>query len=149
MAANDYYHTSYSNAPAPSSPYADSFNNRTNASLPPVPPHKSYNSPGLSPSHPYGGSSSRHDDRSDDEDWIPMSARRHKHDSQASVAPILPHQQEDPFVRDAAPGKRERGRRKEKEGWFTGKITWVVFTCSLIQIAVFIAMLVRNGMGLF
>ena len=74
-----------------------------------------------------------------------MSGRRQKHDSQASVAPILPHEQEDPFVGDAAPRKRGR-RRKEKEGWFTGKITWVVFACTIVQIAVFIAMLVRNGM---
>lgn len=72
-----------------------------------------------------------------------MSGRRQKHDSQASVAPILPHEQEDPFVRDAQP--RKRGKKKEKEGWFTGKITWVVFACTIVQLVVFIAMLVKNG----
>lgn len=149
MAANDYYNTGYSNAPTPSSPHSEtSFDRRLNASLPPPPPPQhTYSSPGLSPLHPYGGSSSRHDDRSDDEDWIPMSGPRQKHSSQASVAPILPHEQEDPFVRDAAPRERGRGRRKEKDGWFTGKITWVVFACTLVQISVFIAMLARNGMA--
>lgn len=75
-----------------------------------------------------------------------MGAQRKKHDSQASVAPILlPHEEDDPLVRDAAPRKRGRGRRKEKDGWFTGKITWVVFACTVVQICVFIAMLARNG----
>lgn len=72
-----------------------------------------------------------------------MSGRRQKHDSQASVAPILPHEQEDPFVRDAQ--SRKRNKKKDKDGWFTGKITWVVFAFSIVQLAVFIAMLVKNG----
>lgn len=36
-------------------------------------------------------------------------------------------------------------RRKKEQGWFKGKITWGCYILFLIQIAVFIAELVRNG----
>jgi hypothetical protein len=36
-------------------------------------------------------------------------------------------------------------RRKKKQGWFTGKITWVVFLATLVQLGVFIAEIVKNG----
>lgn len=40
----------------------------------------------------------------------------------------------------------DRGRRPpKKQGWFKGKITWACYVLFLIQIAVFIAELVRNG----
>ena len=36
-------------------------------------------------------------------------------------------------------------RRKKKQGWFSGKITWVVFAATLVQIGVFIGEIAING----
>jgi len=54
---------------------------------------------------------------------------------------------DDPFVRDADPRKKRRRKSapQQEDGWFKGKITWVVFTLSIIELAVFIAQLVKNG----
>jgi membrane associated rhomboid family serine protease len=41
------------------------------------------------------------------------------------------------------PSKSSR-RRKKKQGWFSGKITWVVFVVTLVQIGVFIGEIIRN-----
>ena len=45
----------------------------------------------------------------------------------------------------ASPPRRRRHRQPEKKGFFSGKIPWVVYTLTLIQLAVFIAELVKNG----
>lgn len=145
MAANDYYSRSqYSN------PYHD--HDYTNSPLPPLPPtHSPYNDNAYPYSNPQYASSSTvklgphdHNDPFRDENSIPLSPRRAKHESAATLDPILPHEQEDAFVRDADPRKSKR-RRKSKQGWFRGKITWVVFVLSVVQIGVFIGEIVKNG----
>ena len=42
--------------------------------------------------------------------------------------------------------ERERKPRIKRQGWFTGRITWVVFAASLIQLGVFIGELAISGM---
>ena len=135
MAAVDYYDSSRSN---------NAYHNYSNAPLPPLPRSHSPYSDHAYPSQSYGGSSGRlrDDDPYDDDNSIPLNGRR-KHDSATTISPILPHQQEDPFVRDADP--RKKRRRKGKDGWFTGKITYVVYVLTVIQIAVFLAEVIKNG----
>jgi hypothetical protein len=155
MAANNYYHNDYSNPQQTSqnaSAYHD-YDSRNEAPLPPLP----YNSsPSPSPFvDPYGqpsaAPSSRYDtDPYDDHNAIPLNAREGKHGSMHSVAPILPpqHPDDDPFVRDAKPGKKRRRRSdrvEEDEGWFKGKITWICFFMSVVQLAVFLAELIKYG----
>lgn len=159
MASNNYYHNDYSNAPQTSyntNAYHD-HDSRNDAPLPPLP----YNSsPSPSPFvDPYGQPSaaqpSRYDnDPYDDNNAIPLDERGHKHGSMHSVAPILPpqHPDDDPFVRDAKPGKKRRRRSDgrndrvdEDEGWFKGKITWVCFFMSVVQLSVFLAELIKYG----
>lgn len=138
MATNDYYTSNHTN------PYHD----YTNAPLPPLPRDQSPYSDHLYPSQSYSGSSSRlrDDDPYDDDNSIPLNGRK-KHDSVQTISPILPHQQEDPFVRDVDPRKkgRRRQQQRQKDGWFTGKITYVVFVLTVIQLAVFLAEIVNNG----
>ncbi|RMY46719.1 hypothetical protein D0865_09119 [Hortaea werneckii] len=156
MAAHDYYRQNsyYTN---PQDDYAR-FGYRTDAPLPPLPSSAQSQSPFNDTTYPYkyptpsqshAGSQGRiHDDADpfEDENAIPMSGRRPKHDSSATIQPILPHQQEDPFVRDADPHKRRRRRRdKEKSGWFSGKITWVVYILSAVELVVFIAEIIKNA----
>jgi hypothetical protein len=144
MAANDFY-----NRPQYATPHND--HDYTNAPLPPLPSpsHSPYHDGNYPYSHPQYASSNTgklHDptDPYDDENSIPLSGRRAKHASATSVAPMLPHEQEDPFVRDADP---RRKRKRRKDGWFHGKITWVCFVLSIIQIGVFIGEIVKNGMS--
>ncbi len=102
--------------------------------LTPTYSHNSYSRPSFS--DPYH-----------DSDSIPLSQR--KHDSTQTIQPILSRDQDDPFVRDIDPTKRKKGRRREpppKEGWFRGKITWVVFVLTAIQLVVFLAEIIKNGM---
>ncbi|ERF68682.1 hypothetical protein EPUS_05743 [Endocarpon pusillum Z07020] len=49
-----------------------------------------------------------------------------------------------PSPESQRPPKSSR-RREKKQGWFSGKITWVVFAATLVQIGVFIAEIAING----
>lgn len=152
MAANNYYHDpGYGH-----DSYNDYYERRNDAPLPPLPPPSTHSPSPLddsrypyqhqTPSQSYSGASGRLQDDADpyeDNNAIPLSGRRKKHDSTASVAPILPPEPEDTFVRDADP--RKKRRRKSKDGWFKGKITWVCFALSAVQLIVFIVEIVRMG----
>ncbi|GAB7357886.1 hypothetical protein MBLNU230_g0055t1 [Neophaeotheca triangularis] len=152
MAANNYYEQpGYGH-----DHYNDYYDRRNDAPLPPLPPPSSqsqspfddprYSYQHQTPSQSYSGASGRIPDDADpyeDNDAIPLTGRRKKHDSTASVAPILAPEPVDPFVRDTDPHKKRR--RKSKDGWFSGKITWVCFTLSVVQLVVFIAEIVRMG----
>ncbi|KXL46916.1 hypothetical protein M433DRAFT_133744 [Acidomyces richmondensis BFW] len=97
-------------------------------------------------SQTYAGSSSRIQDDLDpydDDNAIPMNGGK-KHESTTTISPILPQLEEDQFVRDADPRKRRR-RREDRDGWFTGRITWVVYVLTTIQIIVFLAEIIRNA----
>ncbi|CAK4032119.1 rhomboid family membrane [Lecanosticta acicola] len=155
MAANDYYNT-YPTAHA--SPYHDyDFPDRHDGPLPPLPhpsqspfdpdAHSTY----LGHQHPpqsYTGANGRiHDDADpfEDDNAIPLNGRKPKHDSTHTISPILPHEQDDPFVRDADPRKQKHKRTRSRQGWFRGKITWVVYVLTLAQLIVFIAEIIRNA----
>lgn len=158
MASNNYYHNDYSN-PTHTSANANAYHDhdlRNDAPLPPLPYNSS--SPPVSPyvsRQPSAAPSSRYNnDPYDDHNAIPLDDRGRKHGSMHSVAPILPpqHPDDDPFVRDATPGKRRRRRSggrddrlDEEDGWFKGKITWVCFFLSVVQLVVFLAEIIKYG----
>jgi hypothetical protein len=52
-------------------------------------------------------------------------------------------------VYGADPERRYTGekRRKKKKGWFSGRITWVVYTLTAVQIGVFVGEIIKNGMS--
>ena len=85
-------------------------------------------------------------DQYDDRDSIPLNGRKH-HDPKAATAGAVTLTDDDPFVRDTKPEDiRRRGSRNDDEdGWFKGKITWVVFVLTVAQIIVFIAEIIKNG----
>jgi len=51
-------------------------------------------------------------------------------------------------VYGADPERRYPGEKhkKKKKGWFSGRVTWVVYFMTAVQIAVFVAEIIRNGM---
>ena len=152
MASNDYFnHDARPNTHA--MPYRD-YSERRGSPLPSqsaYTPHSPYGGDTYpyshqTPAQSYSGASGGFPEESDpfdDGDAIPLNSRKAKHDSTHSIAPILPHEQEDPFVRDV--DQRRKKRLKQDDGWFTGKITWVVFVLTIIQLIVFIAEIIKNG----
>lgn len=153
MAADDYYEDSSYARPAQytypqsidrsaaSKPYYDYTNDSQ--------PQLRVTSPFDDRAYPYSRPTPPHRNESEDVDpfrdgnAIPMSGRAKMADSTTSVAPMLPHQMEDPFVRDA---DEQRSREKTQEqGWFKGKITWVVYVLTIVQVIVFIVEIVKNG----
>nr|POF14030.1 hypothetical protein CFP56_03054 [Quercus suber] len=78
-----------------------------------------------------------------DETAIPMKGRTKLSGSTASVAPMLPHQMDDPFVRDVNQQKQTQG--SSEQGWFRGKITWIVYVLTVVQLIVFIVEIIKNG----
>jgi len=80
---------------------------------------------------------------------IPLRDYKSKHDSMAApmVGGGAGADYDDPFVRDAKPRRPRPVRQATEPGWFRGKITWVCFACTLVQVAVFLAEIIRNGMN--
>lgn len=80
-----------------------------------------------------------------DNQAIPLHAQQPKLDASPSRYNGDPEGQA-PLVGGPGGMRRERSRRQQKKGgWFSGRITWVVFTLTVVQIAVFIGEIIRNG----
>lgn len=159
--SNNYYQNAYSDPPhnsyAANAYHDHDRHRREEAPLPPL-PYSSSPAPFADPyRQPSTGQSSRYDpDPYEDQNAIPLAERERKHGSMHSVAPILPpqHPDDDPFVRDAKPGKRRRrdsgGRSRgnasdDDDGWFRGKITWCCFFFSIVQLIVFLVEIIKYG----
>lgn len=150
MSSHDYYNSAYQQ-PAPyHDPVYDNYNRRNDA-LPPVPNEPEYEDRAYppyshqAPSQSYTGSSGRlHDNADPFEDQNAIQMRRPKHESATTISPIL-SVAEDPFVRDADPNRRRRAGSEKKKGWFSGRVPWVVYTLSLVQLIVFLAEFIKMG----
>ncbi|KAK1812748.1 hypothetical protein LTR12_012842 [Friedmanniomyces endolithicus] len=129
------------------------YDGRNEAPLPPLPtnaPFDEYAYPyqRQAPAMSYPGSSGRlHDDPDpyEDEHAVQLSSWKNKHDSTTTVSPILPHQMEDPFVTDTDSRKQRKRKSTPRQGWFKGRVTWVVYILTVVELIVFIAELVKNG----
>jgi hypothetical protein len=166
MAANDYYNHSSSNhntnnhytdsapptpPPAATKPPTSLYTNyqpsRTSYSNSPyssnAPLDSLYDDPHHSRDSYYSGvaGGNLHDDRQY-ADNIPLKSSSSKPYSQDDLT--ARHSQYPPSPESQNPPKSGlRGRKKQ--GWFTGRITWVVYITTLVQIGVFIGEIVRNG----
>ncbi|KAJ9629684.1 hypothetical protein H2203_002065 [Taxawa tesnikishii (nom. ined.)] len=147
MAANDYYRDTSNRR------------RREDAPLPAIPqPSSPFNDTAYPYHHPqssqssYSGLHGRNDatDPFVDNGSVPLqdyssSYNAHKHASQTSTAPMVT-EYDDPFIRDAKPKKRRRHRNPEpKKGWFSGRVTWVCYILSVVQLVVFIVEIVKNA----
>ena len=161
MAANDYYN-----------PSSDFPNKRVDGPLPPLPnPYSSYNTnpqqhsatsvsaPFDDPSYrpygrqseqslAYGTSTGGHDyDPSPYSDNIPLRPQQRKSSSDLLNPNHRPSDAE--LVRpDIGPRKKSRTgatRYKKKKGLWSGRIPFVVYFLTTVQVVVFIAELIKNG----
>lgn len=166
MAANGYYDAStpnqhvahQNNDPSPPSPPPSSTKPPTSLYTNYQPSRTSYvNSPYSATGpldSPYGNSyhsrdsyyqgaagSTLQDDRQY-ADNIPLKSphpRPYSEDTlggQNTQYPLSPESQQPP---------KSSRRRRKKQGWFRGRITWVVFLATLVQTGVFIGEIVLNG----
>ena len=46
---------------------------------------------------------------------------------------------------DPEGGIRRRKSNKKKKGWFQGRVTWVVYILTTVQVGVFVGELIKNG----
>ena len=165
MAANEYYnstdHGGYEpygrqkpHPQLPSGAFSDySHNAESSTALSPISTiHSPFEEP--SPYRPYArsqdsghspyyasGGGGRETEPNPFADQIPLRESPTK--GSADVTTFQDHLPDDPAIRDAPPTSRSRSRRKK--GILERKIPWVVYTLTFIQVVVFIAELVKNG----
>lgn len=147
MAANDYYGNPYNHAGRQYNEYSSPGVTPLSTNSQYEDRHYPFSQHTISHTPSNVGSTARLRDDADpydDADAIPMKGRLPHRHSAATVAPMLPHEADDPFVRDARPQKQHRFSRGGK-GWFRGPVTWVVYVLTVAQIIVFIAQIARNG----
>ncbi|PVI05260.1 rhomboid-domain-containing protein [Periconia macrospinosa] len=145
MAANDYYNNSgprpaqpsYSNPPYDISPASSPFDDRN---------RYDYSSANLA------GATSHHGDTS----YHGPSSHSHPHQSSDPFAdqnaiPLKQHHAPMPThgVYAADPEGRRPShaplKKKKQKGWFSGRVTWVVYFMTTVQVAVFVGELIKNG----
>ena len=157
MAAHEYYHPTVptSNGRSHNTPYSPhdpyiSYNSRPAQSLSPelISPHEDhsyrpYEHSSTSLQSPYfastgaGGKASDPNPFADD---VPLRQHPSKKSSDIAMQDHLP---DDPAIIDRPPTKRKQRNRKRR--FFSGKIPWVVYGLTAIQIVVFIAEVAKNG----
>lgn len=168
MAANEYYNTgghsnydSYNGQkphprlPPNSFPDYDSYNTQPTVPLSPIStihspfqdssPYRPYAHSQDSGHSPYyaSGDAGRENEPNPFSDQIPLRESPTKGSADAAAAPFQDHLPEDPAIVDAPP--RNGSRRRRKKGIFERRIPWVVYGFTFIQVVVFIAELIKNG----
>ncbi|KAF2740139.1 rhomboid-domain-containing protein [Polyplosphaeria fusca] len=164
MAANDYYNTSFATA-------TTSKPNRADDPLPPVPGNQSTTSisPVTSPfddrryQYPSGPAHSNTGFSDTGYHGASMANPPHGYDSPShstdpfadqNAIPLRPHDKvggDSPIRYVADPeGRTYQGDygvhpKKKKKGWLSGRVTWVVYLLTAIQVGVFVGELIKNG----
>lgn len=156
MAANDYYNSdqrpvpqqqpSYSNPPYDISPASSPFDDRNRYDYPST-AHLVHTQTGGSHSDTsyHGGASS----------LPPHPQPQHSTDPFAdqNAIPLKQHHGAMPphgaFGADpeARRPSHAPSRKKKQKGWFSGRVTWVVYFMTTVQVAVFVGELIKNGMS--
>ena len=155
MAAHEYYH---SNAQTPNgrshntTPYSshDPYNSRPTQPLSPeltssyedhgYRPYEHSNTSLQSPYSTSAGPGGRNNEPNPFADDVPLRQHPSKKSPDISMHDHLP---DDPAIIDRPPTKKKR--REKKRRFFSGKIPWVVYGLTTIQIIVFIAEVAKNG----
>jgi hypothetical protein len=150
MAANDYYNTSY----PPTGQQHGTTHSKPDDALPshqtpntasPFDDHNYYqtpNSSGALGGYPAQNTSySNSQDPFTDHNAIPLHSQP-KYDANKLDDGSPTRYNADP---EAYPRPSRKRSKKKKEGWFSGRITWVVYILTTVQIGVFVGELIKNG----
>ena len=95
----------------------------------------------------YGNS---HPGQSNDRNDAPLPPVPGNH-TQHSVSPVSSPFDDRPYPTHTASsgalgGYPKRRKSKKKKGWFSGRVTWVVYLLTAVQVGVFVGELIKNGM---
>ncbi|KAL8982896.1 MAG: hypothetical protein Q9177_005135 [Variospora cf. flavescens] len=128
------------NRPSHSSPFATPFDDPTYR------PYGQQSHPSLSSENRYDGAGGGHGpyEPSPYSEEIPLR----NHPSKQSSEPLAYDQQRQEAAYAAGIQGHQpmgHGKRRKRNGWFRGKIPWVVYFFTLVQTAVFIAEIARNA----
>lgn len=156
MSANDYYHAQPAN-PYTRPQYLPDRPNQQLSAPDRYNPSYSVSSLDQSSSHLPSAADSRphHYDRNDSNPHVPYNAPiplKHKQslntsqDDWPSHANQYPQYPPSPESQIPAPSliQPQKSSKKKKNGFFSGKIPWVVYIVSLVQITVFIVEIIKN-----
>ncbi|KAF1918525.1 rhomboid family-domain-containing protein [Ampelomyces quisqualis] len=136
MAANDYYHTSH---PPTGQPHGSPFDDDNSY-------HPAPNSSGALGGYPAQNTSySSQQDPFTDHNAIPLHSQPKYEAHQLDDGSPAPYTA-DPEAHARPSRKRSKRKKQKKGGWFGGRITWVVYTLTAVQIGVFVGELIKNGM---
>lgn len=149
MAANDYYHTSYGGAGQQTGTTHGSTDNalppnQAQHGASPFDDHNYYNTPNSSGAlggYPSNTSYSSQQDPFTDHNAIPLHAQPKSDGHKDADSPTRYHADPEAFPRPT------RTRSTKKKGWFSGRVTWVVYILTTVQIGVFVGELIKNGMS--
>ncbi|KAF1836293.1 rhomboid family membrane protein [Decorospora gaudefroyi] len=168
MAANDYYNTSYGQQqskqdaplpPVPSnhtqhsvSPISSPFDERpypttthSSGALGGYPIDTSYSNTAYEPPTQYSSTAhlndpyARQPDPFADQNAIPLQSHQPKMEG---GSPTRYNGDPEYYGMGVQPKRR---RSKKKKGWFSGRVTWVVYILTTVQIGVFVGELIKNG----
>jgi hypothetical protein len=158
MAANDYYNTSF-----PANGQHPQHGNSNNAPLPPLPGNQSTQSISPVPSpfddHRYEYSSSQNLTQHQqppagygDTGYYGASSKNHTPQgyqpdpfADHNAIPLRSQSTKIHRLNTDPEGHRGGGTPHKKKGWFSGRVTWVVYILTTVQVAVFVGELIKNG----
>lgn len=161
MAANDYYNTSY--------PPTGQQHSKTDNALPPIPSNQTqhsvspisspfddntyppYPSKQQSNTHVSGGQAGYPDTSYSNAYTPPAQYNSHDPFTDQNAIPLQSQTKLDdgsPTRYNSDPERFGPGveKRRKKKGWFSGRVTWVVYILTVAQIGVFVGELIKNGM---
>ena len=173
MASNDYYNTSYGQShsmndaplpPVPSdhtqhsvSPVSSPYDDRTDRPYPTTthssgalggyPIDTSYSNTSYQPPTQYSSTAhvndphARQPDPFADQNAIPLQ----NHQQPKMDGSSQTRYDGDPEYYGMGVQPARRKSKKKKGGWFSGRITWVVYILTTVQIGVFVGELIKNG----
>jgi hypothetical protein len=173
MAANDYYNDSYgqsrprNDAPLPPvpgnhtqhsvSPISSPFDEHTDRPYPTTthssgalggyPIDTSYSNTSYQPPTQYSSTAHINDphmrqpDPFADQNAIPLQSQPKMDGS----SPTRYHGDPEYYGMGVQPARRKS--KKKNKGWFNGRVTWIVYILTTVQIGVFIGSIIKNGMS--
>ena len=120
------YHSSGALGGYPDTSYSSNNASSTNTAY-----HNRYDSPSGQPNDPFT-----------DHNAIPLHAQPKMDSHGPDGSPNRYYNDPEQYP---VPPREKRKRSPKKKGWFSGRITWVVYILTTVQIGVFVGEIIKNG----
>lgn len=152
MAANSYYNTRPTDYPSrppyePASSSYTAYNPSTSNSYSQSTLNHTFGNDEPPDKHYYGSSAPPPPQKQSQTEMYPLHPTKINTNTsdQFSQSSQYPPSPEARVESQLLPEERRKRKKKKDEGWFRGKIPWVVYVCTLAQLTVFIVEIIRNS----